>query len=573
MIIIYEATETAFTSLGLGVLAPASCIISEDLNGQYELEMDHPIDDDGKWARIANDRIIKAPTHDGDQFFRIYKAVKNPITGHINVTAQHIFYDLLDNLLEDTRPTVKTGQEAGDIILAGCQYGTPFSFTSNISGVSTAYYIRVNPVQAMIGAIDQSFITRWGGEIRRNNFAISINSRRGSNKGVRIAYGKNLTGLNATEDISSLYTRIIPTALNEDNVVFYTDAKYYNSSLIGNYSHPKIGVLSTGIRVGELVDGSIPYPTVSSAKIAMAAMAAAAFAAGADKPKLTINVSFIKWQDTDEYKAYKDLYTLELGDDITVEYAPLSLTYSLRVISIAWDAVLNKALELTLGDFKPNFVQSVVSTDINLSALKNDVAGALQEGEVYNGCYVNHTDGFVTIGTVNGKTIQVKHNSQEGLSIYIDGVQKGGIMPIGSDVGFVGNILTNALGADCYATIGNITVSGYGTTNGMLIYNKNVSTSVPTLAIIVLDNGGIVIVKPNNLARIEIGSDGSFYFTDASGRIRIRANNTDTHLSSPSGGGNLFVNNTSVSFSAAGNSGGVDSGGLYKNIGGTKTYL
>ncbi len=557
MITIYEATETAFTSLGLGTLEPVSCTVIEDINGQYELDMEHVVDETGKWERLVNGRIIKAPTHDGDQLFRIYSAIKNPITGRIQVNARHVFYDLLDNLVEDTRPTIKTGDEAGDLILAGCQYSTPFSFSSDITAASTAYYIRVNPVQAFIGkSLDQAFINRWGGEIRRNNFEISINTRRGADNGVRVAYGKNLTGLEATEDISSVYTRIMPIALDANGAVFTTDAKYYDSSLIGNYAHPKIGVLDTGIRVGATVDGTIPYPDEATAKTVMASKAAAAFTAGADKPKLTINVSFINWQDTDEYKAFSGLYTLELGDNVTVDYAPLSLTYTLRVVSITWDAVLNRAVLMTLGDLAPNIAQITAASDVNLSALRNDVNGALKEGEVYNGCYINHEDGFMTIATIGGKTITAKMNSADGFALYEGTTYLGGVAVVNGQSALVGKMLMNDIGGDCYATIGEINDGGI-IYEGIFIYKKTVGETF-TLVARIRDNGtggALIIDKPDG-SKLSLANNGSFSLHDGT-RTRLVATTTTTQMFSGNGNNFIYINNTDA----------------YKSIGGTVSVL
>ena len=259
MIIIYEANETNFDTLGLATVEPSSCPVTEELNGAYSLTLSHPIDEDGKWKKIKQDRIVKVSTDDGDQLFRLYRPIKNSQTGMIDVTAAHIFYDLNDNLIEDTRPTIKDGQDAGDAILEGCQYTTPFTFSSDIEDISTAYYIRKRPIEAFIGEIDQAFIQRWGGEIRRNNFNIIINQRRGADTGMRISFRENLTGVTMQSDTSNVVTRIMPKALDENGVVFYTDVKYYNSPIIGSYPHPKIGIFDTGIRVGQEVDGSIPY--------------------------------------------------------------------------------------------------------------------------------------------------------------------------------------------------------------------------------------------------------------------------------------------------------------------------
>ncbi len=61
MICIYESTCTDFSGNGLGVLAPVSCSVTETLNGEYELTMEHPLDSMGKWQRIVEGRILRAP--------------------------------------------------------------------------------------------------------------------------------------------------------------------------------------------------------------------------------------------------------------------------------------------------------------------------------------------------------------------------------------------------------------------------------------------------------------------------------------------------------------------------------
>ena len=61
MICIYPADCTDFSSNGLGALAPQSAEVSETLNGSYELTLVHPQDDAGKWRRLAEGRIIRAP--------------------------------------------------------------------------------------------------------------------------------------------------------------------------------------------------------------------------------------------------------------------------------------------------------------------------------------------------------------------------------------------------------------------------------------------------------------------------------------------------------------------------------
>lgn len=65
MITIYEATATDFGGHGLGTLAPESCLVSETLNGEYEVTLVHPIDEAGKFKRLQENRILRVPVPAG----------------------------------------------------------------------------------------------------------------------------------------------------------------------------------------------------------------------------------------------------------------------------------------------------------------------------------------------------------------------------------------------------------------------------------------------------------------------------------------------------------------------------
>lgn len=54
-------TSNDYRKMGLGVLSPISCTVTEKAGGAYELEMTHPIDPDGKWEWLTTGNIIKCP--------------------------------------------------------------------------------------------------------------------------------------------------------------------------------------------------------------------------------------------------------------------------------------------------------------------------------------------------------------------------------------------------------------------------------------------------------------------------------------------------------------------------------
>jgi len=373
MILVYDSKAQEFNHDGLGAITPGSCVVSEEINGAFELELVHPIDTFGKWKRLQKSNIVRANTHRGVQAFRIYRVVKNAVDGTIKVNARHIFYDLLANFMEDVRPTGKNGAEAGQQILSGCQYLTPFTFASDITHISTAYFIRQSPVQAFLGDTDQAFISRWGGEIVRDNYSIAINTRLGADNGVRIAYGKNMAGLEFDEDTSGVATRILPTALTADNQILLLPEKYVDSPHISEYPFPIVSMMDTGYQIDKEVDGAVPYPTVDSCYTAMRQFASDKFLAGADIPKLSLSVDFVDWKDITGYEKYKSLLTVGLGDDVTVDYMPFGVSVKLRVCAVSYNCLTDRYETLTIGEKRISVVNSINSDSQKINEVKQAI--------------------------------------------------------------------------------------------------------------------------------------------------------------------------------------------------------
>lgn len=61
MVCLYSKDETNFEHNGLCVLDPSVCEISEEAGGSYELYIEHPFDEHGKYLMIAEDMLIRAP--------------------------------------------------------------------------------------------------------------------------------------------------------------------------------------------------------------------------------------------------------------------------------------------------------------------------------------------------------------------------------------------------------------------------------------------------------------------------------------------------------------------------------
>lgn len=367
MILIYASTATTFTDNGLGGLNPTSCIVKETLNGDYSLSMKHPIDAAGKWQKIAKQRIIKVTTHDGSQLFRIYSVEKNIITKSVDVEARHIFYDLLNNLIESAVIADKTGTEAGAAILAGCQFASGFTFSTDITDAQSVTLTRVNPVQAFIGDDPLSFVNKWGGEIRRNNKAITINSRRGADNGAKVTYRKNMVGMTVTEDTETIITRLFPICIGAGNTIIILPEKVIDSARLADYPTALVGLY----RIDDIPVGSDDFPTDTEVFAEMRLRCAAKFAEGIDIPKMSFDVDIVDLSKTEQYSTVAPILSLNLGDDVTVTHAEYGVSLKLRVVMVKWDVLLQKYQAIEIGDKLKALDDYLATVGKDVETLKN----------------------------------------------------------------------------------------------------------------------------------------------------------------------------------------------------------
>ena len=336
---LYERNETDFSHNGIRVLQPVEAIVSEELNGDYSLKLTMP----RGFSDIEIEQVVKATTPKKPQLFRVY----NPdidMLGNPVFYCRHIFYDLLDYFIEDTRPTGD-----GALAISRILDDTPFTGDSDITKQGTAYYQMMNLVNAILGA-GNSFITVWGGELERDNFTVRMKSQLGADRGVSIRYRKNLTGLRFVTDLSGVATKIMPTGLKEDGqTLLKLPEKYVVSPLIDTYVNEKI----TRIHYSEIKIGD--EMSESQALGALRDAANLEFEKGLDKPQVTATVEFIPLEDTEEYKDFSILETVYLGDSVSVHHEDLNIDLVTKVIGFEFDALSKRYNKVTLGNANPKY--------------------------------------------------------------------------------------------------------------------------------------------------------------------------------------------------------------------------
>lgn len=352
MIRVYRSNEINFKRNGVQVLDKliSNPVVSEEINGIYQLEFSIPIKD-SDYIEMENIVVAPTPTND-DQAFRISHIRKS--NGMYHVTCYHIFYDLNHNLIEDINIVNLGASAALEKIDKGCVNAHPFKIYTDISNkVASSRIVRYNPVRAMLGSDDNSFINRWGGEIERNNFNITFRKRLGIDSSVQIRYKKNLIGYEADIDYTQITTKIMPKAA--DGVLL--PERYITSPKVNQYHNTKIKVIEySDIKIRDVGSSDTEGMTKEEAYTEMRRRAWAEFSENhIDEPRANYKVNFIDLEMTKEFKHLKKLESVNLGDRLKVIHMEENLDISARVISYKYNPVSRRYIEIELGNVADKF--------------------------------------------------------------------------------------------------------------------------------------------------------------------------------------------------------------------------
>lgn len=377
MIEVYVKGNEDYESNGDMTLTPTTCEVELSVEGIAELTLEHPIDDLGRWEYLVTDNVIAAPTpYSKKQLFRIYDYTKTET--EVTAYARHIFYDSAGEMLVDVRPTDKTGQEALDIILSGTKYKAK----TNIKTRSTAYYIRKNIMEAIGGDDENSFINRWGGERMYDNFTVIINDRLGGDYGACAEFGRNMTGIEADISIDDVVTRIIPVSYNGHTLE--GEEPWIDSPIIGSYANPRVAVIKfEDVKLLEdCQEGEEGFSTLELLREELKRRCTKEYENGLDKPKVNYKVDLVEVANTEDYKDYKKLTTIGIGDDVLTKDRKLKINVTARCIRIVYDCIEEENAEVELGNFIENYFDKTTSAaDIIQKVTRED--GTLKAEEVY----------------------------------------------------------------------------------------------------------------------------------------------------------------------------------------------
>lgn len=397
--VLFDEHETTFTSQGLGALTDAvSCIVTEERNGQYVLEMTYRAN--GAHAEeLKQSRIILAIPSRGTQAqpFRIYDIGKT-IGGDITVSAEHISYQLsyipIMPFIEDSA----TGAMAR--LTTNSAEPNPFTFSTDIVSTSTCQRKVPSSARATLGGSDGSLLDVYGGEYEWDRYHVTLHRERGTDKSgtVVLRYGKQLTDLKQEESIADTYTGIVPYYFQDDVTVTLPE-KVINTDKAENFPfHRTLPIDLTQ----SFTDGAPTQAELRTEAVKYLNKA------GIGVPKVNLDVSFVDLADTLEYADIAPLEEVNLCDTISVEFSELGISTKAKVIKTVWNVLVDRYDSVEIGDAKSSLAQTIV-----------EINNTIEEQEAKTRTAINQATSWLTNGKGYVKAVKNPDGSWKEL-LFMD---------------------------------------------------------------------------------------------------------------------------------------------------------
>ena len=346
MILLYDPEEKLFDTNGIGSLADAvSCIVTEERNSTFELELVYPITGQ-HYADIQYRSLIfvKPNPFDQPQPFRVYR-ISKPLNGLVTVYAWHISYDL--NGIPVKPFHTYTIDATLSALTTNAAITNDFTFSTDKPDSMAGEVLTDAPysARAILGGIEGSVLQTYRGEFKFDRFNVALLTNRGANNGVTLRYGKNIVGMTQDEDYSGLYTGVAPFWKGEDTAVYLPETIVFAQ---GSFGFERILSLDLS---GEFDS----EPTLDQLR-ARASQYISDNAISTPKDSLDI-----------DYAMDATIGSVRLCDTVSCLYMALGIQATAKVVKTVYDALLERYKSITLGSIRSNFADSYAQQTQNLT--------------------------------------------------------------------------------------------------------------------------------------------------------------------------------------------------------------
>lgn len=434
-ITIFSEGSSNFTTNGLGSLPDCtSCIVTEERNGAYELELKYPITG-LNYEEIRYNRIIlaKPNQYSQSQPFRIY-AISRPLNGIITVNAAHLSYDLSGYTVGPF--TSGSIQSALQNLVSKSDAVCPFDFYTDVTTQGSIGTLVPTSIRSLLGG-SGGILETYGGEFEFDIYTVKLLASRGHDRGVTIHYGKNLTDIKQDENCNNVYTAIRPYWFKTiDDRDILVDLPEKIISVPGVFSYIKILPVDFTSTFDELFEGEERennQPTIEELR-AVAQYYITQNNIGV--PEVSLEVSFVQLTDSNEYEDLKLLEGVQLCDYVSVSFSKLGINAKAQCVKTVYNVLTQRYNSIQLGAVRNDLASTISSQNqsIKSSVSKSEFNKAINDANSmiggnagastygFTSGYDIGTQGYIRLGRMT--FVQPYANETIKIQLYSRGSQR-----------------------------------------------------------------------------------------------------------------------------------------------------
>lgn len=364
--ILFNKSETAFDTYGLGELNVTKGTVTRERNGNYTLYAEIPVNDPsvailGKEMKLKADAGLRTK----NQTFEISRIVKDS-SNIVKIYGQHISHKLEYMVLRNATAFSGTAYNALAIWKNSLIGDLTFDVWSDIQTSNRGLFdiSKMENARLALGGVEGSILDLYGGEYEFDNMTIRLHKQLGRTAPTVLEYGRNILSAESDETIESSYTSVLPFATytpdrpegstddsQPDPITVTIPEDYVDSKYKALYAHRRI----------KIVDFSSEFKSDSKSKDIPTADKLRKLATdymernAIGKPKINTKIEYVDLAKTLDYADRAWIEELELCDIVPIYYPQIGLTdETAKVTTITYDFVNERNESVEFGDIGTN---------------------------------------------------------------------------------------------------------------------------------------------------------------------------------------------------------------------------
>lgn len=326
------------------------------------------------YKTVHGKSILKLKVDYGYEYFTVENIDTNIIDSEVEITGEQITYDRMKGLwINNIAPTNLTVKDAITWIYERCEGTKELEFDCNIADSISADYVRMNFLDMLNNNTNGLITKKCTGEILRRGYKVYIKKKIEFNNNIEIRSRKNLTGFTASEDFLGIITKICPTGYNSpvtDVYISSSNINKYKSSITKEIHYDNIRLESDVQDNDENKDSYTICANEADMRKKLIEVGNLEFSKNhIDEPKCDYDVNFVELSQYDEYKDYKALERVTVGENVRVVVEDFG-TITARCYSKKYNVLTEETTECKISNIpstqKPQSSYEILQGNNNL---------------------------------------------------------------------------------------------------------------------------------------------------------------------------------------------------------------